>query len=73
MKEKKRDFDTVCKAIALRNGISVEEVKKEIQSALDCAYRNPTERQKQFQSNIPKKGEVPTAEEFFYFISENMK
>ena len=51
MNRKNKNFDRICKAIALKNGISVEEVKKEMQSAINYAFENATQEQKLFQSN----------------------
>ena len=73
MKKKKIDFDGICKTIALKNGISVESVKQNMQSAINIAFENPTEEQKLFQQNIPRKGEIPTAEEVLDFIYQNLK
>ncbi len=73
MNKKNKNFDRICKAIALKNGISVEEVKKEMQSAINYAFENATQEQKLFQSNITKKGEIPTPEEVLNFVCKNIK
>lgn len=51
----------------------MEEVKKEMQSAINYAFENATQEQKLFQSNITKKGEIPTPEELLNFVCKNVK
>ena len=48
------------KAIAKKYGVSVEEVKREMQKAIDAAYLFPNYE----VEKIPHKGETPTIDEF---------
>ncbi|USF29787.1 sporulation initiation factor Spo0A C-terminal domain-containing protein [Clostridium sp. MD294] len=73
MNKKNKKFDKICKAIVLKNGVSMKEVKKEMQSAINYAFENVTQEQKLFQSNITKKGEIPTPEELLNFVCKNIK
>jgi hypothetical protein len=57
------------KAIAKKYGISVAEVEREIQAAIDETYRNPN-----FNARcIYKNGDKPTPEEFITHISRIVK
>jgi len=59
------EFRKLIKKVAKAHGVSPEEVKREIQVAIDSVYENPNEA----ASVIPRKGDVPTIEEFIeYFV-----
>ena len=62
------DIDEIYEEVAKNSGYSVEEVKQMVQQTLNEAYENPTEEQKLFQDIIPRKGNVPTFEEFAAFF-----
>ena len=55
--------------VAREHGVSLNEVKREIQAAIDHAYTNPTEEALQ----IPHKGEKPTADEVIAHIVGEIK
>ncbi len=60
--------------IARENGVSVEEVKREIQAAIQEAYRNPSAEAAMIQCRIPRAGKLPTPEEVIdYVVSEVIK
>jgi len=64
---------SIYRKIAREHNVSVEEVKREMQAAVDFAYQNvrddsAAERQRQ----VRRKGEIPTAEEFILFASEEI-
>ncbi len=65
----------ILKEIAKENGISLAELKHEMQVALDYAYQNPANSVaiKTYQNCVPRKGKVPTPEEFLSFVSGEMK
>ena len=50
----------ILRQVARMNGVSVAEVRREIGIAIAAAYENPTAA----ALAIPRKGEVPTPEEF---------
>ena len=59
----KKSINRCLETIALQNGVSIFEVKKEIQDAIDLAMSSPNpETQSQWRA-IPCKGEKPTPEE----------
>ena len=59
--------------IAKEDGISVAEVKREMQAAIDSAYKNveKSETEKNAQECITYHGDIPTVEEFVESISCN--
>lgn len=57
--------EDVYKTIAERNNTTVEEVKKEMQKALDSAFSDSN----QLINQIPFKGEKPTIDEFINFVA----
>ena len=72
----KRSFDwmgqpnitKVYKQIAKKNGISVAEVKREIQEAIKNAYDNPNF----YARCIPCTNGTPTPEEFIAFMADKI-
>lgn len=59
--------------IAKENGITVAEVKQEIQAALNVTYENPPDDGVTiaYQNRVPRKDNIPTPDEFIrYAISE---
>lgn len=53
----------IYRKIAKENGISIKEVKNEIEKAIAFAYLSPND----FALKIPKKKEIPTIDEFISF------
>jgi hypothetical protein len=60
--------EEIYQKIAENNGVSVEEVKREIQLAINSAYVNPNEKAK----SIKCEGDIPTPEEFFAHVLGEM-
>jgi len=59
------EWEKVYKKVAKANGVSVAEVKREIQAAIDAAYINPN-----FHAQcILRNGEIPTSEELMTHIA----
>lgn len=59
--------------IAKENGITVAEVKQEIQAALNVTYKNPPDDGVTiaYQNRVPRKDNIPTPDEFIrYAVSE---
>ena len=55
--------------IAKKNGVSVKEVKHDMQEAIDAAYVNPT-----FHANcVYHKGGTPTVDEFVDHVARRIK
>jgi len=60
---------SIYKEIAKKYGVSVDEVKKDMEEAISEAYLNPTLSAK----SVPRKGEIPTVDEFIGYIVEKIK
>lgn len=65
----------IYRKIAKAHGVSVKEVKTEMQSAINHAYNNtPNDGiTKAYQNQIPRKGSIPTSEEFISYAVNKMK
>lgn len=55
-------------------GIAGEEVKKQIQKAIDASFALREENQSEFWSKVSKDGKSPNADDvIFYIVNEMMK
>ncbi len=61
--------------IAKKNGVSMKEVKHDMQEALNHAYNNPNANGiiKAHQNQVPKKDEIPTPDEFINYAVKKIK
>ena len=70
----KMSLDKARRAIELtarREGITAEQVRQEIQEAIDRAFDNPPNDLAAYKiRQIPCKGERPTPEEFIVYVAE---
>ena len=65
---------SIYRKIAKEHGVSVKEVKEEMQAALNAAYQNNRDPViAANQQRVPKKGEIPTVEEFLRYASRQNK
>lgn len=63
------NWESIYKKIARENGVSVEEVKREIRAAINFAYIHPN-----FHAQcVLRQGEIPTPEEFMSHIARRVK
>jgi len=62
-------IDDILSTIAEAQNISVDEVKRDIQEAINAAYIDPNSMAK----HIPSKGDVPTIDEFVAFAINRIK
>jgi len=67
MKVKKAE--KALRQIAEKEGVSVEEVRREIEIAINAARENPDANIQAFWKHIPRKGEWPTPEEVIVHIA----
>lgn len=68
---KKRDTKDLFKVIARQHGISVKEVKAEMQKTIDEARSNPDpEKQAEFSRYFGDR--TPTPEEFIYVMTKKL-
>lgn len=69
---KKRDTKDLLKIIAREHGISVAEVRAEMQATIDEARNNPDpEKQAEFRKYFGDR--TPTPEEFIYTVTKKLK
>lgn len=59
----------IYKLIAKKYGVTGSEVKEEMEKAIASAYENPNE----LARRVPRKGEIPTVEEFLTFAVMEIK
>ncbi len=60
-------------AIADREGVSISEVRKEIQAAIDEGMKSTDKSVQEYWSKIPRKGVKPTPEEVINYIAKSIK
>lgn len=65
----------VYRKVARKYGVTVEEVKREMQLAIDETYSNQknNDMTKAYQDKVTRKGEVPTVDEFIHYIAAKAK
>lgn len=64
----------IYRKIARENHVSVQEVKEEMQKAIDQAWTNPnkTAEQTAMQKEVNAKGEIPTVEEVIRYAKHKL-
>ena len=70
------DITKILGQVAEADGVSIEEVKKEMQAAISAAYQNPSDdggRTEARQKEVPCRGEIPTPEEFIRYAAWKLK
>ena len=70
------DINKILGHVAEADGVSIEEVKKEMQAAISAAYQNPSDdggRTEARQKEVPCRGEIPTPEEFIRYAAWKLK
>ena len=55
---------SVFQRIAEKHGVTVEEVKKDMQEAIDAAYENPNVN----AETVPRRNDIPTIDEFIEYV-----
>ncbi len=66
----------IFRKIARENGVSVREVKEDMQAAITEAYRNPPKDggvTAAYQRQVPRKGEIPTPEELIRYAAAKVR
>lgn len=66
---------SIYRKIAREHGVSVAEVKHDMQIAINTAYDNPPDDGviKAYQNRIPRKSDIPTIEEFIRYTVKEVK
>ncbi len=70
MKMKKNKVQKILEMVAVANGVSVMEVRKDIQDALDEGMKSEDPEVKDYWNLIPRRGEKPTLEETIVFLGK---
>lgn len=65
----KKKIERSLKKIAAKNGVSVAEVRRDIEAALNHAKSNPDPQIQAFWASIPCKGDKPTPEEVIAYAA----
>ena len=65
----------IYREVAKKHGVSVKEVKEEMQKALDHAYTNTSDDGVTgvCQKQVPSQGDIPTPEEFIKYAANKVK
>lgn len=66
----------IYREIARENGVSVKDVKRDMQEAITAAYKNPPKDggvTAAYQRQVPRKGEIPTPEEFIRYMAGKVR
>ena len=66
------EFEWVLGVIARRNGITKEQVREEMQIAMEEGMRSPDPVAQQLWAQIPRRGEKLTLEEFMEYLLSKM-
>lgn len=67
------EFELILSLIALKNNTTVEEVRHEMQIAMEAGFSNPDPNIQKKWAAIPRKGAMPTLEEFVSYIAEHLQ
>jgi len=59
----------IYRTIAKQHGVTVAEVKRDMQAAIDEAYKNPSPS----ALAVPRKGDKPTTEEFVAHVARRVQ
>ena len=59
----------IYRQVAKKHGVSVAQVKREMQKAIDSAYENPTAEAK----SVNCKGNTPTADELINHVVQKIR
>ena len=66
-------MEKIMQEIAKDHGVSVEEVRRELELAIQAARANPDPQVQAQWANIPCKGDIPTPEELIAHLGKTVK
>ncbi len=67
-------MEKILKKVARANGVTIKEVKTEIQAAINEAWKNPPDdAAAAFQRKVPCMGEIPTPDEVIRFMVNEIR
>lgn len=67
------NIQNILEKIAIQNGVSVDQVRQDIQEALDHGWNSTDENVKAYWRRIPTKHGKPTLEEVLVYIISSIK
>ena len=73
MSMKRIDAEEAIRKTAAKEGLAVEEIRKEIEKAILVGLRSQDPAIRERWKKIPCKSDVPTPEELIQYMAENMK
>lgn len=68
----KKKLDTILAKIAKKHGVTVQEVRKEMEAAMEAGQRSEDPKVKEIWDRIPKKDQVLTLEEFVDYLIQRV-
>lgn len=68
----KKKLDTILAKIAKNHGVTVQEVRKEMEEAMEAGQRSEDPKVKEIWDRIPKKDQVLTLEEFVDYLIQRV-
>ena len=68
----KSEITKILRRIALENGVSVSEVRKEIQIAIEAAMSNPDPAVQAEWKAMSHNGQIPSPEEVIIYLAEKI-
>ncbi len=66
----------IYRELAKKHGVSVKEIRQDMQAALTEAYTDPLNNNvitKAYQNRVPRQGEIPTPEEAVRYLAGEVK
>lgn len=69
----KSEITKILRRIALENGVSVSEVRKEIQIAIEAAMSNPDPAVQAEWKAMSHNGQIPSPEEVIIYLAEKTR
>ena len=64
---------SIYRHIAKKYGVSVAEVKRDMKAAINQTYQDKRESERIRQKSFPCDGEIPTPEEFIFYIAQEVR
>ena len=76
MEEISMSMRKIYRELAKKHGVSVKEVREDMQAALTEAYTNPLNNNaitKAYQNRVPRQDKIPTPEEAVRYLAGELK
>ncbi|MDR1409600.1 MAG: sporulation initiation factor Spo0A [Oscillospiraceae bacterium] len=70
---RKKSFTHIFERIAAEHSTTVEEVRREIEAAIQAGFNNPDPKVQAQWAKIPRKGDIPTPDELITYVVRQAK